>query len=359
MAVIQVPGQSSGKIYSINIAGTTPTPQEQERISQFISQREADFEIFSAERFGAPLVAEPEAPVEEDDGTAIGRGFRSGIQNIRSLIGTTIEETGRAVGLEGVQEFGRGMETAAEEEFRKLREIRERTGLYDVEDVGSALTYGGETFGEQAPILAQTLAGTATGAGVGSFFGPVGTGVGAVVGGALASLPLLFGGNVQRQEEQVAAGELDEVNVQRALLTAIPQAALESIAAKVLAFTPLRGGTGNIWARAGKGGAAGVAAEVPTEITQQLLERAQAGLPIDSDDAIKEYIEAGVAAGILGGPIGAVGGVAQRDVAPQELDQDLKELAAEGSARLQFAEQTEREIEEAASEGACCCWNRP
>jgi hypothetical protein len=346
MAVIQVPGQSSGKIYSINIAGTTPTPQEQERISQFISQREADFEIFSAERFGAPLVAEPEVPVEEDDGTAIGRGFRSGIQNIRSLIGTTIEETGRAVGLEGVQEFGRGMETAAEEEFRKLREIRERTGLYDVEDVGSALTYGGETFGEQAPILAQTLAGTATGAGVGSFFGPVGTGVGAVVGGALASLPLLFGGNVQRQEEQVAAGELDEVNVQRALLTAIPQAALESIAAKVLAFTPLRGGTGNIWARAGKGGAAGVAAEVPTEITQQLLERAQAGLPIDSDDAIKEYIEAGVAAGILGGPIGAVGGVAQRDVAPQELDQDLKELAAEGSARLQFAEQTEREIEE-------------
>jgi hypothetical protein len=213
--------------------------------------------------------------------------------------------------------------------------------------VGSALTYGGETFGEQAPILAQTLAGTATGAGVGSFFGPVGTGVGAVVGGALASLPLLFGGNVQRQEEQVAAGELDEVNVQRALLTAIPQAALESIAAKVLAFTPLRGGTGNIWARAGKGGAAGVAAEVPTEITQQLLERAQAGLPIDSDDAIKEYIEAGVAAGILGGPIGAVGGVAQRDVAPQELDQDLKELAAEGAARFQFAEQTEREIEEA------------
>jgi hypothetical protein len=78
-----------------------------------------------------------------------------------------------------------------------------------------------------------------------------------------------------------------------------------------------------------------------------MIERAQAGLPIDSDDAIKEYVEAGVAAGILGGPIGAVGGVAQRDVAPQELDQDLKELAAEGAARFQFAEQTEREIEEA------------
>jgi hypothetical protein len=346
MGMITVEGPASGRPYRVNISGDAPTPEEQARIDQFLAQSEAPYLQMYNELFGATTPVAPEAPVEEDDGTAIGRGFRSGIQNIRSLIGTTIEETGRAAGLEGVQEFGRGMETAAEEEFRKLREIRERTGLYDVEDVGSALTYGGETFGEQAPILAQTLAGTATGAGVGSFFGPVGTGVGAVVGGALASLPLLFGGNVQRQEEQVAAGELDEVNVQRALLTAIPQAALESIAAKVLAFTPLRGGTGNIWARAGKGGAAGVATEVPTEITQQLLERAQAGLPIDSDDAIKEYIEAGVAAGILGGPIGAAGGIAQRDVAQQELDQDRKELEAEGSARLQFADQTEREIEE-------------
>ena len=346
MAIIQVPGQVSGTLYSVNIAGDTPNPQEQERINQFVLQKEADFERFSAERFGAPVSVAPEAPVEEDDGTAIGRGFQRGLQNLRSLTGTTIEEAGRALGLEGVQEFGRGMETAAEEEFRKLQEVRARTGLYDVEDLSSALTYGGETFAEQAPILAQTLAGTATGAGVGSFFGPVGTGVGAVVGGALASLPLLFGGNVQRQEEQVAAGELDEVSVLRALGTAIPQAALEGIAGKILAFTPLRPGIGSVWARAGKGGAAGIATEAPTEITQQLLERAQAGLPIDSDDAIKEYVEAGVAAGILGGPIGAAGGVVQRDVAPKELDDDYKELALEGDRRIKFAEETERQIAE-------------
>lgn len=345
MGIISVTGPQFGQRYNVNIAGNAPTPEEQARIDQFVAQQEVSMAARVKERFGAPAAA-PEVPVEEDDGTAIGRGFRSGIQNIRSLTGTTIEETGRALGLEGVQEFGRGMETAAEEEFRKLGEVRERTGLYDVEDVSSGLTFTGETFGEQLPILAQTLAGTATGAAIGSVVPVIGTGVGAVVGGALTSLPLLFGGNVQRQEEQVAIGELDEVSVQRALLTAIPQAALESIAGRILAFTPLRGGTGNIWARAGKGGAAGVAAEVPTEITQSLLERAQAGLPIDSDDAIKEYIEVGVAAGIIGGPIGAAGGIAQRDVAPQELDQDLKELAAEGSARLQFADQIEREIEE-------------
>ena len=155
-----------------------------------------------------------EAP-PEDDGTAIGRGVSRGIQTVRSLLGTAVEETGRGLGFEGVQEFGRGMETAAEEELRRLQEIRARTGLYDVEGVGSALTYGGETLGEQGPILLTTL----SGAGAGFFVaGPPG----ALVGGALASLPLLFGGNVQRQEEQVAAGELDKVSVERALLTAIP-----------------------------------------------------------------------------------------------------------------------------------------
>jgi hypothetical protein len=347
MAVIQVPGQSSGKIYSINIAGTTPTPQEQERISQFISQREADFEIFSAERFGAPLVAEPEAPVEEDDGTAFGRGLATGVQSIRSLLGTSVEEAGRGLGFEGVQEFGRGMETAAEQRLRELQEETAPTRLEDVEGVGTALTYAGEVAGQQAPILATTLAGAGAGAAVGSAFFGIGAGPGAIIGGALASFPLLFGGNVQRQEEQVAAGELENVDIQRALIAAGGQSAIEGIAGRILALAPLRPGVGSLWARAGKGAATGAATEVPTEITQLMIERAQAGLPIDSDDAIKEYFEAGVAALILGGPIGAVGGVAQRDVAPQELDQDLKELAAEGAARFQFAEQTEREIEEA------------
>jgi len=36
-----------------------------------------------------------------------------------------------------------------------------------------------------------------------------------------------------------------------------------------------------------KGAAVGVAAEVPTEVAQQALERAQAGLPLTSDDAMR------------------------------------------------------------------------
>ena len=38
-----------------------------------------------------------------------------------------------------------------------------------------------------------------------------------------------------------------------------------------------------------------------TEVGQQMLERSQAGLPIDSEDAIAEYREATIAGGLIGG----------------------------------------------------------
>ena len=115
------------------------------------------------------------------------------------------------------------------------------------------------------------------------------------------------------KKNKLKAGELDAVNVEKALIAAGGQAAIEGIAGKILAFTPLRAGAGSLWARSAKGAGVGVATEVPTEITQQLIERAQAGLPIDSDDAIQEYIDAGIAAGILGGGIGTVGGAVSPD----------------------------------------------
>jgi len=54
----------------------------------------------------------------------------------------------------------------------------------------------------------------------------------------------------------------------------------------------------------GKGTAVGAAVEIPTEVTQQMLERLQAGLPITSDDALAEYGEAAYGAGLVGGPFG-------------------------------------------------------
>jgi hypothetical protein len=49
----------------------------------------------------------------------------------------------------------------------------------------------------------------------------------------------------------------------------------------------------------------GAALEAPTEILQQVLERAQAGLPLDDDAAIQEYITGGISGAVVGGSIRA------------------------------------------------------
>ena len=338
MSVIFVKDPQTGIDYSVNISGTEPTENEQQQINDFLVSK----------RNQAPVAAAAPTPEPTDeDSTAIGRGFRRGIEQIGSLAGTALEYAGAGTGLESVEQFGRELEEKSQADLQALMDEEIRTTRQDVEGVGSALSFAGELAGEQAPILGTTLAGAGTGAAIGSFFGPLGTAAGTIVGGAAASFPLLFGGNIQRQEEQVEAGELDAVNVEKALIAAGGQAAIEGIAGKILAFTPFRAGTGSLWARTAKGAGAGVATEVPTEITQQLIERAQAGLPIDSDDAIQEYIDAGIAAGILGGGIGTVGGAVSPDAGKRQLEEDLTKLQQVAGTKLAYGlDQIQQEAKE-------------
>ena len=340
MGVFQQVGQFSGNPYSFTIAGDAPTEQEAARISQILDQQESPYRQQYESMYGG-IAALPQAEEEENDEMALRRSLRLGGQQVKSLFGTAVEEAGRGFGFEGVEQFGRGMEESAEQRLRELQEDTPVTRLEDVDDLSSALTYTGETVGQQVPILGTTLAGAGAGFLVGGPFG-------AIAGGAAASFPLLFGGNVQRQEEQVAKGELKSVDIEKALVAAGGQAAIEGIAGRILALAPFAKGAGSIWTRAAKGVGVGTAAEVPTEITQQLIERAQAGLPIDSDEAIKEYVEAGVAAGILGGGIGGIGGTLQRDTRDddksRELNEDIVEAAAETRDRLGYASTISQEI---------------
>jgi hypothetical protein len=338
MSVIFVKDPQTGIDYSVNISGTEPTENERQQINDFLVSK----------RQQAPVAAAAPTPEPTDeDSTALGRGFRRGVEQIQSLAGTALEYAGAGTGLEGVEQFGRELEEKSQADLQALMEEETRTTRQDVEGVGSALSFAGELAGEQAPILGTTLAGAGTGAAIGSFFGPLGTAAGTVIGGAAASFPLLFGGNIQRQEEQVEAGELDAVNVEKALIAAGGQAAIEGIAGKILAFTPLRAGAGSLWARSAKGAGVGVATEVPTEITQQLIERAQAGLPIDSDDAIQEYIDAGIAAGILGGGIGTVGGAVSPDAGKRQLEEDLTKLQQVAGTKLAYGlDQIQQEAKE-------------
>ena len=356
MGIITVDGPQTGTPYAVRIAGEQPTPEEQARINKYVADQEQYTQSVIAGYRGAPTVQQ-QAPAampdpEPEDTTAVGRGLRRGVEGIQSLFGTSVEELGRGTGIAGLERFGRGLEESAQAELERLAREEGVTTRRDVEDFGTTASYVGEVAGEQAPFLATTLAGAGAGALAGSLIPIpfVGSGVGAIIGGAAASFPLLFGGNVQRQEEQVAAGELESVDISKALVAAGGQATIEGIAGKILAFMPFKPGVGNLFSRTVKTGALGVATEVPTEITQQIIERAQAGLPLDSDEAIQEYIDAGVAAGIIGGGIGVGAGAIRPNLANQELDQDFDEFMQSNAGRLanvdQHIDQDERNTDE-------------
>ena len=266
---------------------------------------------------------------DEDDGTALGRGISRGIDSLQQSLGSAVEGVGGILGLEGLEKYGADVALANEAQLQKAE--RNATRRQDVEGVGTGLSYVGELVGESAPQMgivgAGSAAGAAYGAGAGAAFFGVGAVPGALIGGAiggtLAAIPLFFGSNRERQKEAIERGERVEISEGAAALTAIPQAALDSIltafiGAKFFA-KPGLDIAGGLFTRSVKGAGKGVLQEVPTEVGQALLERAQAGLSITSEEAVREYGEAAIAAGILGGGIGGVSGAAQRSKTPEEV----------------------------------------
>lgn len=193
--------------------------------------------------------------------------------------------------------------------------------------------------GQLVPSALATLGLAVAGGKVGALAGtalagPVGTAVGGVVGAVGATALPFFGFNLNRQtQEQEAAkarGEIpQEFDVGAAAVTAPVQAALDRFAlGKVLKGTKLGtllGETSELTTQqaqkiagqgllktVGKGVLRAQAAELPTEIAQQALERAQAGLDVSSPDALKEY-EATAAQVIAGvAPLGGGAAVVQR-----------------------------------------------
>jgi hypothetical protein len=299
MGTFQVPGRVSGKTYNLKIKGDTPSATEQERIRAFIDEKENAFAADYEARYGAPLAV--------DDGTALGRGFEMGKAGAYSRLGTTAEYIGSGLGLESLANFGRGMREEGDyEAFLESLRQPAPTRREDVTGIGSALTYVGEGIGQSipeaaAPLLA-TIAGTA--AGTVATGNPItGTAIG-IGAGTVTGLPSFFGGNIQRQEEEVAAGRKEEVDVADAIIGAIGQATINSVADKFLILGILK--PGQKWlTRTVTGAAEGAVAEVPSEITQTMIERFQAGLPLDNDEAISEYIDAGILGGVMGGGIRA------------------------------------------------------
>jgi hypothetical protein len=216
--------------------------------------------------------------------------------------------------------------------LEKLKKVYEEKGLLPA--AGELVSQIPKAVAEQAPNIAATLGG----AGAGFLAaGPVG----AVAGAALPSFIQQYGGNIQRQAEaQQAAGQALDISRGKAALTAVPQTALDvaetfipfggKIAGKVFGPTVgklLGAGEGaaaeklakeSLLATVGKGTATGILAEVPTEVTQQMLERAQAGLSLTDKDAFNEYGSTAFAVSLLG-PLGILGRISNKAEAGRTL----------------------------------------
>jgi hypothetical protein len=200
----------------------------------------------------------------------------------------------------------------------------------------------------QLPQLGTSLAGARLGAMAGSPFGPLGTVVGGGLGALGASFAPQAGQFITRQaQEQEAAGQPIDPSLAKAYGYALPAAGID-VAANY--FTLGKGLVGKILGRSEEQIAAGVAknaakyeadlvkaaeakliptvakgaarglTEIPGEVAQQILERAQAGLPLFTEDAIKEYGESAYQAGLVGPAFGAIASPIDRAGSRSELD---------------------------------------
>lgn len=257
--------------------------------------------------------------------------------------------------------------------FDRVRKAYEERGVFPA--AGEFLGQIPKALAEQAPNIAATLGSARLGATAGSVFGPAGSIAGGIVGAAAPGFAQMFGSNIERQAaEQQKAGRPINVDTGAAGVTALPQAALDvagtfiplggRLVSKLTGIpaeaflTKSAGATAKLAEESllktlAKGTATGFAFEVPTEVTQQMLERAQAGLPLTSPDALAEYGQTAYQVSLLS-PLGAVGRLAERGQARQEVGEQeaAAQRAMRAEARAAQAATAQAEVPEPVKRGA-------
>jgi hypothetical protein len=98
LGIIQVTGPGTGRSYSVNISGDTPTETEQARINEYVAQQEARYASFM-ERYQQDEEETPEEslPLEDDKGDSAIGGFFRGVG--RGFVGSFAELPQGIVGL--------------------------------------------------------------------------------------------------------------------------------------------------------------------------------------------------------------------------------------------------------------------
>ena len=311
------------------------------------------------------LTATPEQKPKEGLIAGLEKGAESTFSQLRSGLGSLFgsgEEAARA-GLARGEDIGQRY--AEQTSMEKVKQAYADKGVLSA--AGEALSQIPYAISEQLPNLATSVGGARLGALAGSPFGPVGSVVGGTAGFIAPSYIQQLGGDV---EAQAAAGQ--PVNVGKAALAAVPQAALDAVSNFIplggrlvskLTGLPVEALLGRTSAQAtkladerllatiAKGTATGAVLEIPTEITQQMIQRAQAGLSLSSPDALKEYGEIAYQAGLLG-PLGAVGRMSEVGGARQQVEQEQALDMRKKRMEAMDLEEKDRAAQEAAAAAA-------
>lgn len=275
-----------------------------------------------------------------------------------------------------------GDEASARTQDRTARaknENIETTSWDDVKNVKGVLptigkfgAFARDAIAQTAAPSAATMAGAATGAKLGAMVPvPGSTLIGAGVGGFLANYPQMFGANLSRQDQ---ANPDQPFDTGKAATAATGQSALD-VASTLVALGPvvskLAGKTIASWATkspdavnaaivkaaetsllkaTGKGAALGVAAEMPTELAQTVLERWQANLPLTGVEANKEYEATLAAAGTIGAAFGGPGGAYGRYAAKQDVAAKDRVFAEQATAEARDRAEADAKVAKATEE---------
>jgi hypothetical protein len=318
----------------------------------------------TAEQLSSALYAQvPEAatPVVKESGV-LAQG-KKGLEQLVSGLQTTggaafgdKNEAARAA-LARQAEFDRKYEQSPS--LDRTTEAFKEKGFFS--GLGQLASDAPEVLAAQIPQFGFSYAGgrlgAATGAKAGSAFGPRGKLAGALLGGISgavgASYPSQLSGNIEAQaEEQVSKDKPIDINLPAAAGTAVPQAALDAVAnlpffgrglfGKMLGIPKevLERGSAeaveklakeSLAATVAKGTAVGFAAEFPTEVLQQVLQRNQAGQSLTSPEAYKQYGEIAYQTALLS-PLGIAGRSLDKSGAKTQVQQKVMEQRREDDA---------------------------
>jgi hypothetical protein len=292
----------------------------------------------------------------------MGRGLESLLSTQRTALGSLYDEDYAKKGIERQKKISE--KYGGTDDWEAVKKKYEENGLMSA--VGEYLGRVPGALAEQAPQIAESAAAARVGA--------LGGAPGAAVGLIAPSYTQAYGTLLEREaEEQAKQGQPVDPSKLKAAALAVPYAGVDVLARYIpmgkgivksvlgddVAKLLFRGATKEAEELAarkltsegfmrtlGTGLAKGAAFEIPGEVSQQMLERVQAGLPLLNEDALAEYGKTAFSTSMLA-PLGGAGRFSDKASARNLLDKNKREAdAAEAAERQRLADIEAAKLEE-------------